>query len=80
MGNGRLHPTRTVSEWTKCGLWFCAKRAAYGTAIGKGLRAKCEEVITKNGQDALNRTRDGRYPGYKGPPKGRCSRRLPAAS
>ncbi|CAK0822544.1 unnamed protein product [Prorocentrum cordatum] len=68
MGNGKLHTAHTVSEWTKYGLLLCAECVAHGTTIGKGLREKCEEVITKNGQDALNRIRDGRYLGYRGLP------------
>eukprot|EP00959_Pyramimonas_sp_CCMP1952_P310546 6499148-Pyramimonas_sp.AAC.1 len=69
VGSGRFHPTRAVSEWTKYGLLFRAKCAAHGFAIGKGFREAREEVIAQNGQDALNRIRDGRYPGYRGPPK-----------
>ncbi|CAK0817287.1 unnamed protein product [Prorocentrum cordatum] len=69
MGNAKLHPTHTVTECTKYGLLVCAKCAAYGTTIGKGLRETCEEIITKSGQDALNRIGDGIYPGYRSPPK-----------
>ncbi|CAK0873647.1 unnamed protein product, partial [Prorocentrum cordatum] len=64
MGNGKIHGSHVVNEWVRYGLLFCARCAAHGTTIGKRLREQCSETITKYGQDALNKIRDGRYPGY----------------